>query len=48
MFRCAGGGRDVVNAANNKTDRVNCGRGRDRVRADTQDKLTGCERIRRA
>jgi Ca2+-binding RTX toxin-like protein len=43
----AGGGRDVVNAANNKADRVNCGRGRDRVRADVQDTLTGCERVRR-
>jgi Ca2+-binding RTX toxin-like protein len=43
----AGGGGDVVNAANNKADRVDCGKGRDRVRADTQDTLTGCERVRR-
>ena len=43
----AGGGRDVVNAANGKADRVDCGSGRDRVRADTQDTLAGCERVRR-
>ena len=43
----AGGGGDVVNAANGKADRVDCGKGRDSVRADSQDTLAGCERVRR-
>ena len=43
----AGGGGDVVNAANGQPERVDCGRGRDRVRADKEDTLTGCERARR-
>ena len=43
----AGGGGDVVNAANGKPERVDCGTGSDRVRADMDDTLTGCERARR-
>ena len=43
----AGGGADVVNAANNKADRVDCGTGADKVRADKEDALAGCERARR-
>lgn len=43
----AGPGNDVVNSANRKAERIVCGRGRDRVRADRRDTLKGCERIRR-
>ena len=40
----AGGGDDVVNSANGRPERVNCGRGTaDRVRADDNDLLRGCE-----
>lgn len=42
-----GAGNDRVNAVNGKRDTVNCGRGRDRVRADARDRLRGCERVRR-
>jgi hypothetical protein len=40
-------GNDKINVANGKKDSVNCGKGRDSVRADRVDKLTGCERVRR-
>lgn len=43
----AGAGRDFVNVANGRRDRVNCGSGRDRVRADRSDRLRGCERVKR-
>jgi Ca2+-binding RTX toxin-like protein len=42
-----GAGHDVVNSANGRRDRVLCGPGRDRVRADRSDTLKGCERSRR-
>jgi hypothetical protein len=43
--RVAGGpGKDVVNVANARRDTVNCGPGRDHVRADRADRLVGCER----
>jgi hypothetical protein len=40
-------GRDNIVVANGKKETVNCGRGRDKVRADRKDKLRGCERVRR-
>jgi hemolysin type calcium-binding protein len=42
----AGGGNDRVNVANGRRDRVNCGAGRDTVRADKGDRLRHCERRR--
>lgn len=39
----AGPGRDFVDAANGTHERLRCGPGRDRVRADAGDLLTGCE-----
>lgn len=38
-----GRGNDTINARNGTKDVVNCGKGRDRVRADRSDKLSGCE-----
>jgi hypothetical protein len=44
----AGAGNDRVFARNNKVDRVRCGKGRDRVVADQNDRVAGdCERVRR-
>jgi hypothetical protein len=44
----AGGGADRVFARNNKRDRIRCGKGRDRVVADQNDRVAGdCERVRR-
>jgi Ca2+-binding RTX toxin-like protein len=42
-----GPGNDRIYSVNGKTDRVNCGRGRDRVTADRRDRVRGCERVRR-
>lgn len=42
----AGAGNDAINVRNHKRDTVNCGKGRDRVRADSVDKLRGCERVK--
>ena len=39
----AGPGADVVDVANAKRDIVHCGPGRDRVSADREDRLSGCE-----
>jgi TolB protein len=39
----AGPGNDTVNAANGRREKVNCGSGRDKVRADRTDRLRGCE-----
>ena len=44
----AGPGSDVVNSVNGKRETVNCGSGRDRVRADRIDRLVGCERVSRS
>jgi Ca2+-binding RTX toxin-like protein len=41
----AGAGADFVGAANGVSDRVACGRGNDRVKADEADILKGCETI---
>jgi RTX calcium-binding nonapeptide repeat (4 copies)/LVIVD repeat len=44
----AGAGADRVFARNGKVDRVRCGKGRDRVVADPNDRVAGdCERVRR-
>ena len=43
----AGPGNDVINVRNGKVDRVRCGAGVDRVKADRGDRLNGCERISR-
>ena len=40
----AGTGNDSIDARNGERDTVECGRGRDRVRADRVDRLRGCER----
>lgn len=42
-----GPGRDRINSRDSHRDRVRCGGGRDRVKADGQDRLRGCELIRR-
>ena len=47
--RLRGGlGNDRLNAVNGRRDRVNCGRGRDRARVDSFDRVRGCERVRRS
>jgi hypothetical protein len=40
----AGPGADTVDSANGRRDTVHCGPGRDRVTADREDRLSGCER----
>jgi Ca2+-binding RTX toxin-like protein len=42
-----GPGRDRISAKDGKRDRVDCGPGRDVVRADRKDRLRRCERTRR-
>jgi hypothetical protein len=42
-----GAGADEIDAANGRPDRISCGAGRDTVRADRADNLTGCEKRRR-
>lgn len=42
-----GPGNDRIEAANGRRERVNCGSGRDVVRADQGDRLRGCERVKR-
>jgi RTX calcium-binding nonapeptide repeat (4 copies) len=43
-----GAGSDRIFARNGKVDRIGCGRGRDRVRADAKDRVAGdCENVRR-
>jgi RTX calcium-binding nonapeptide repeat (4 copies) len=45
--RLSGGpGPDTLNVRDGKRDRVDCGPGRDRVRADRRDRLARCERPR--
>ncbi len=38
-----GAGNDSIDARDGERDRIICGRGRDRVRADSYDRLNGCE-----
>ena len=40
-----GAGNDSIESRNGERDRVVCGKGRDRVRADSIDRLNGCERV---
>jgi Tol biopolymer transport system component len=42
-----GGGNDSINSANGVREMVDCGFGRDSVKADRRDILSGCERVRR-
>jgi hypothetical protein len=42
-----GGGKDRITSADGTKETVNCGAGRDFVRADRADRVRGCERIRR-
>jgi uncharacterized repeat protein (TIGR01451 family) len=42
-----GPGNDVIDARDGSVDKVACGPGRDVVKADRRDALTGCERRRR-
>jgi hypothetical protein len=47
--RLSGGrGRDSIESRDSAGDRVGCGQGRDRVRADRRDSVRGCERTRRS
>ncbi len=41
----AGSDDDYIDAANGRRERVSCGKGRDRVRADRTDRVRRCERI---
>lgn len=43
-----GAGNDTINSVNGKRETVSCGAGRDSVRADKADRLSGCEKVRRA
>jgi Ca2+-binding RTX toxin-like protein len=42
-----GAGDDVVEARDGRRDRIRCGPGRDRVKADRIDAVTGCETVAR-
>jgi Ca2+-binding RTX toxin-like protein len=42
-----GPGNDRLNSVNGKSDRLYCGRGRDRATVDRRDRVRGCERVRR-
>jgi RTX calcium-binding nonapeptide repeat (4 copies) len=42
-----GAGADLIGSANGRAEDVDCGGGRDRVRADRRDRLRGCERVER-
>ncbi|MEA2495029.1 MAG: hypothetical protein QOJ29_2940 [Thermoleophilaceae bacterium] len=39
-----GAGNDVINSRDGKAERVNCGKGKDRVKGDKKDRLKGCEK----
>jgi Ca2+-binding RTX toxin-like protein len=43
----AGAGNDKINVRNHKRDNVKCGKGKDKVTADKNDKLSGCEKAKR-
>jgi Ca2+-binding RTX toxin-like protein len=42
-----GPGKDTISAANGRVEKIDCGSGRDSVRADRKDKVKHCERVRR-
>src|SRR3954447_15349547 len=39
-----GPGNDRINSKDGRAEKVNCGKGRDKVKADKKDKLKGCEK----
>jgi Ca2+-binding RTX toxin-like protein len=44
--RYSGGARrDVIDATNGSVETINCGAGRDTVRAASSDRMIGCERV---
>jgi hypothetical protein len=43
----AGAGNDTINAADGVRESIDCGAGRDTVRADRRDRLRGCEKVTR-
>ena len=43
----AGSGNDKLNSADGKKESVKCGPGKDKVKADRKDKLSGCEKVKR-
>jgi hypothetical protein len=43
----AGPGRDLVRAQDGRRDRVDCGRGLELAFVDSDDRVVGCERLRR-
>jgi hypothetical protein len=43
-----GSGNDRINARNRRTERVDCGAGRDTATVDRRDKVRRCERVRRS
>jgi hypothetical protein len=43
-----GAGNDVIAAVDGRRDTIVCGKGRDTVRADRADVVSGCERVRRS
>jgi uncharacterized repeat protein (TIGR01451 family) len=43
----AGGGNDTINARDRLRETIDCGPGRDTVRADRSDRLKGCEKVTR-
>lgn len=43
-----GPGNDTINSRDHVAELVKCGPGRDTVRADKNDRLSGCERVRRS
>jgi Ca2+-binding RTX toxin-like protein len=42
-----GAGNDRLDSVNGSSDRLDCGRGRDRARVDRIDRVRGCERVSR-
>ena len=40
----AGAGNDTINSKDGVAEKVDCGKGRDKVKADKKDKLKGCEK----
>ena len=39
---------DTINSVNGKREIVDCGAGRDSVRADKADRVKGCEKLKRS
>jgi Ca2+-binding RTX toxin-like protein len=43
----AGAGNDAIDARDRRRETIRCGSGRDRVAADRNDRLIGCEHVTR-